>query len=672
MFKFKNRSVGFQMKSIILLCLIISFIVMGIIVYKGTYKAILDNSMKSQLSRIESVSELLSKEYNVIMDNTKILETTFRKGYLTNLQVTESKIDYKGSKVYQILSDNKSIIGDNVIADSFNKDTSAVATIFSASGDNFVRISTSLENDGMGNIMGSKLKKDSPSYKALVRGKSYQGNLTLFGKQYISYYHPIVSDKGITVAISFVGVPLSEITNQILSEIKQQKWGDTGYSMVVSNLAENPGKWMYHPSYTSSDKPIQRVVNAFEGIFDSQKGIVKYDGTYNGKSGERFAVYATVKGWDWKILGTSFVDEIVEESSELTGLIIIASAIVSLITFCMISLLLRYVTKSLANLSFFMDRLGDGEVSVQIDKYDESSKNEVMRLTNGLSSMSNQLNDLVEGIRHSSEQLFHQADTVSSEAHMGLSQAEEQQARIEQVVTAIEQMATSAKSVAEQVETISDNVKNANISSQTGLSVVENVSTDIVALYDQLEKSALAIAKVAKDSENIQNVAKMIDEIAEQTNLLALNAAIEAARAGDQGRGFAVVADEVRTLAHRTQDSVKEVVNIIAQLQTSSQGAVEQVQQCQGSANEVKALAGQAGELIATMANQIGSIAGQSEVIATNSDEQAHVSLIIAESVTEISQLNAQSNAINEQAVHSSDELKIQSENLKTLVAKFR
>ena len=61
-------------------------------------------------------------------------------------------------------------------------------------------------------------------------------------------------------------------------------------------------------------------------------------------------------------------------------------------------------------------------------------------------------------------------------------------------------------------------------------------------------------------------IIQLIREIASQTRMLGLNAAIEAARAGEHGRGFSVVAEEIRRLSEQSNNSarqVKEILDII-------------------------------------------------------------------------------------------------------------
>ncbi len=77
--------------------------------------------------------------------------------------------------------------------------------------------------------------------------------------------------------------------------------------------------------------------------------------------------------------------------------------------------------------------------------------------------------------------------------------------------------------------------------------------------------------KIVEDIKGLHGLIKPLEEmatkvgsIAEQTNLLALNAAIEAARAGESGRGFAVVADEVRSLATKSSQTGKEMIDNVA------------------------------------------------------------------------------------------------------------
>ena len=72
----------------------------------------------------------------------------------------------------------------------------------------------------------------------------------------------------------------------------------------------------------------------------------------------------------------------------------------------------------------------------------------------------------------------------------------------------------------------------------------------------------------------IKEATDMITDIAEETNLLSLNASIEAARAGEQGRGFAVVAAQIQRLAEQSNESARQIDEIIHSLIADSEKAV--------------------------------------------------------------------------------------------------
>ena len=94
------------------------------------------------------------------------------------------------------------------------------------------------------------------------------------------------------------------------------------------------------------------------------------------------------------------------------------------------------------------------------------------------------------------------------------------------------------------------------------------------AIDASVENFGEVIQSLAHRSNEIGKIVDVINGIATQTNLLALNAAIEAARAGENGKGFAVVASEVRKLAEQSQDSTKQISDLIQNIKQETERSV--------------------------------------------------------------------------------------------------
>ncbi|NVD06261.1 methyl-accepting chemotaxis protein [Vibrio sp. JPW-9-11-11] len=674
--KYRNQSVGVQLKLVITLCLFIAFSSIAVLVYRNASSVLLENTLREHQSKVESMAKTIAGQFNAYLHTAEVLESTFRNGYLAGVYVENYTVDFKDHQIPNITQYSESLIGDTKLVDTFTRDTGAVATIFAPLDNDFIRVATSLKDPQGNRVIGTTLGVDHPGYQQLMSGLPYYAQIKLYDQRYITYYAPLKDPSGKTSGITFIGLPVEQATQALFDSLQTVKWGDSGYTVIVDNTQDNQGHYLLHPKHSERDAPIQETLDyegnkPFQQIFQQSSGLIRYPYEYQGEVGEKYLVFTEVPGWNWKLLGGTFIEEVTKGSHALLKLIAIISVVIALGTFTVLTVMLNRMIMPLTVLNGYMSRLAKGEVSIAIPASHQSTKNEINNLTNGVANMADQLNGLVGQIRNTSDQVERNSASVVDDAKRNLIQSDTQQEQVEQVVTAIEEMASSAQSVAQQVEAIAENVRSANHDCQSGLEVVEGVCIDVAQLNDQLDQSAAAIEQVSADSETIQAVTKMIDEIAEQTNLLALNAAIEAARAGEQGRGFAVVADEVRTLAHRTQTSVQDVVSIIEKLKASTGNAVQMMNDSQTNANAVLDKAQEAGNALESIASQVQSIASQSDAIAATSEEQAHVSQEIAANANSINELNQKSRDTSEQTSLSATELQQQAQHLKQQVAFF-
>nr|WP_319555258.1 methyl-accepting chemotaxis protein [uncultured Vibrio sp.] len=246
-----------------------------------------------------------------------------------------------------------------------------------------------------------------------------------------------------------------------------------------------------------------------------------------------------------------------------------------------------------------------------------------------------------------------------------------QQQSTAMIATAMTEMASSANQVASSANDTARNTDEADKQSQQTQSLICSTVDNIQGLANQLNTASLAVANLDQDVNNIVKVLDVIGDIAEQTNLLALNAAIEAARAGEQGRGFAVVADEVRKLAGRTQDSTKEIQNMISNLQQGSRHAIQTMEICAETSQSTVTQSRSASEALQQIVTALEAITTMSQQIATAAAEQTHVSDDISQRINLIEESGYQLNSVVTESQSSTQSLTSLAHDLEGWVNKF-
>ena len=198
--------------------------------------------------------------------------------------------------------------------------------------------------------------------------------------------------------------------------------------------------------------------------------------------------------------------------------------------------------------------------------------------------------------------LHQMAETVERETGRSVDTAGAATQGVERAASSLSEI---AKSLSAQSQGVAAASTQALGSSQAVSAAAEELSASIreiasqVARTSTVTKSAVAgreqarstIQALAGSVKKIAEVSDLIGGIAGQTNLLALNATIEAARAGEAGRGFAVVAAEVKSLSDQTAKSTEEIGRLIAEIQTSTQAAVDAVEAMGGHIVEIDGVA---------------------------------------------------------------------------------
>lgn len=97
------------------------------------------------------------------------------------------------------------------VPDQFTEKTGLTATIFARSGDDFVRITTSVKKLDGQRAIGTLLDRSHPAYKRLLSGETYVGFASIFGVQYMTQYDPILDGGRNVVGVRYVGLDVSAI-----------------------------------------------------------------------------------------------------------------------------------------------------------------------------------------------------------------------------------------------------------------------------------------------------------------------------------------------------------------------------------------------------------------------------------------------------------------------------
>lgn len=350
------------------LSLIVAAVVVLVMLPLGWFTVLdLERAAKEEsVNEVNASNLMLRNMIAANQDGLKIallsLGTVFRQYYQGTFSIDPARtMKVGGIEAPTLKLDGRPLGLDHRLVNQFSRETGgSVATVFVRVGDDFLRITTSLTKEDGTPAIGSFLGKDHPGYTKVLAGQSYEGQVRLFSRHYMTQYIPVRDTSQRVIGLLFVGMDLTESINSLLGKVGQLTIGKSGYAFVVdTNKGDGYGRFLVHPTRQGKDALSGDAANengaTIREMLARHEGVMFYrwrnDATGEMAPHPKLAAFSEYPDLGWLIASSSYQDEFAEISHDVRDRMVLGMIVVALLVILALNIALgRWVMTPLLRL----------------------------------------------------------------------------------------------------------------------------------------------------------------------------------------------------------------------------------------------------------------------------------------------------------------------------------
>ncbi|MEB1658735.1 Cache 3/Cache 2 fusion domain-containing protein [Xanthomonas campestris pv. campestris] len=381
MHSFHRLSVGTRLSALLTLVIALSLGALALMIYRQSASDI-ESQVKAELL---SSTRLMNQ--SVGMYDVTLTEGTQRLGSVFD--------DMLGSGARQLDTTTTVKIGDQdtptlrtgtqaqnlnfTAVDRFAQATGGVATIFARTGDDFVRITTSLRNKQNERVIGTLLDRKGKAYAALAEGKAFTGQAQLFGDQYMTHYQPLRNAAGEVIGALFVGRNYTQGLAALKAQVSTTKLGKDGYFVIVDMApGEHQGQVIAAPAGTPATLaalvPAEQQAQ-LQSVLDGKLTSTTLQLRDAKGASQAYEVTAQrYTPWQWAVIGTQPRSAIDGPLDALMSSMLLLSLVVLVLCIAVVFVAARkMVTRPLLAVERVLGDVAAGRLdsTIEVDRQDE-------------------------------------------------------------------------------------------------------------------------------------------------------------------------------------------------------------------------------------------------------------------------------------------------------------